>query len=56
MMKNKNCPICHEEVYSELGKGCKMCGMLLEDESKEFCSKFCRDVYNKIHNVKILIN
>lgn len=44
-----SCPLCHEKVYSELGKGCRMCGMPLEDESKEFCSKICRLKYEKIN-------
>lgn len=48
-MKEMNCPLCHEKVYSELKKGCKLCGMPLEDESKEFCSKICRTKYKKIN-------
>jgi len=47
-----NCPLCHENIYSEIGKGCKMCGMSLEDESKEFCSKICRSKYRKINKSK----
>jgi hypothetical protein len=43
-----SCPICHEEIFSELGKSCKMCGMVLEDPGKEFCSKKCRIKYLKI--------
>ncbi len=44
-----NCPLCKEEVYSEIGKGCKMCGMPLSDNKKDFCSKSCRVKYNKIN-------
>ena len=47
-MENINCPICREEIYSDIGKACKMCGMVLEDESKDFCSKTCRVKYKKI--------
>lgn len=49
IIKNLKCPLCHEEVYSELGKSCKMCGMILDDESREFCSKSCRTKYSKIN-------
>ena len=50
-MQNKqmNCPLCHKEVYSELGKGCKMCGMPLEDKGKEFCSRTCRNKYKQVN-------
>ena len=44
-----NCPVCHEELYSELKKGCKMCGMPLDDEGKDFCSKICKRKHQKIH-------
>ncbi len=47
-MKNMTCFICHQKVYSELGKGCKMCGMTLEDEAKDFCCQKCRKQYLKI--------
>lgn len=50
-MENKKCAICNKEVYSELGKSCMLCGMALEDESKEFCSKKCKEEYKKIHNI-----
>ncbi|MFH1307983.1 MAG: hypothetical protein ABIH72_03965 [archaeon] len=52
-MKNLSCPICKIEIYSELGKGCKMCGMALKDESKEFCSRACKKKYKKI-NFKLI--
>jgi len=45
MKNNINCPLCHKEIYSEMGKSCKMCGMVLEDKSKDFCSKVCRIRY-----------
>ena len=44
----KNCPLCYQKAFSELGKECKMCGMSLEDESNEFCSKTCRIKFDKI--------
>lgn len=50
-MKQKSCPLCHEKIYSGLGKGCKMCGMLLTDESRDFCSKKCRNKYNSINKI-----
>ncbi len=48
MIKEKKCPLCHLEIYSDLSKGCKLCGMALQDESKEFCSQECRLKYVKI--------
>ena len=54
-MKDKKCLVCHKEVYSGLGKGCMLCGMALEDESKEFCSKMCRRRYKQIHENKNLV-
>lgn len=53
MKKELKCPMCYEVVYSGVGKGCKMCGMVLEDESGEFCSKTCRGTYGKINQGKI---
>jgi len=53
-MENKKCSICNKKVYSELGKGCMLCGMPLEDESKEFCSNKCKAEYKKIHKNKNL--
>jgi hypothetical protein len=49
-----NCPICKEELYSGIGKGCKMCGMILEDEDNEFCCKICMRKFNTILRNKIL--
>ena len=50
-MQQMNCPLCHEKVYSELGKGCKMCGMPLEDKGRDFCSKICRNKYKNINKL-----
>ena len=51
LMKNKmDCPICKKEVFSDIGKGCRMCGMPIEDdEFGEFCCKICMRKYNKIN-------
>ena len=49
MQENMKCPLCHEEVYSELGEGCKMCGMVLENTDELFCSKECEETYGEIH-------
>ncbi len=54
MKKHKDCPICEEEVYSDIGRGCRMCGMPLENKNEEFCSNKCRVKYfliNKISNM-----
>jgi len=48
MKEELKCPICHEKVYAGVGKGCKLCGMSLEDQSREFCSRICRIGYGKI--------
>jgi len=48
-IETMNCTICHQEIFSEIGKSCRMCGMVLEDESKEFCSKKCRVKYMNIN-------
>lgn len=48
-MNNLKCSICHENVYTGVGKGCKLCGMPLEDPSREFCSRICRTGYGKIN-------
>jgi hypothetical protein len=46
--KDITCPVCYEKIFSEIGKNCRMCGMVLKDSSKEFCSKKCRTKYTKI--------
>jgi len=48
--KIMECPICDEEIFSGLGKGCMMCGMLLEDEQDNFCCENCKDKYSQINN------
>jgi len=50
-----NCPICKKEVYSEIGKGCKMCGMSLigtKNVNENFCCKICMRKHNTINKVK----
>jgi len=43
-----SCPICHKEVFSDAaGKGCKLCGMELADESKDYCCAGCRTKHSK---------
>ena len=44
------CPLCHEPVFSEFGKSCRLCGMHLQDESREFCSTPCRKKYFNINH------
>lgn len=56
MKKEMVCPVCHDLVYSEIGKGCKMCGMSLIDKSRDFCSRLCRNLYSKINKPKIYFN
>jgi len=54
MQRILNCPICEKEIYSEIGKGCKMCGMPLENKDKEFCCKICMRKYKTINKIKAL--
>jgi len=46
-----SCPVCEKDVYSSIGKGCKMCGMVLDD-SDDFCCEECRKKYNTIRKNK----
>ena len=46
-----NCPVCKKDVFSGVGRGCKMCGMVLES-STSFCCKICMRKYNTINNMK----
>ena len=46
-----NCPVCKKDVFSGVGRGCKMCGMVL-DSSSLFCCKICMRKYNTINNMK----
>jgi predicted amidophosphoribosyltransferase len=51
-MKNKSmsCLICEKELYSEIGEGCKMCGMPLEKiNQEEFCCNDCKKKYEEIN-------
>ena len=52
MNKNMKCPLCKEEIYSEMGKGCKMCGMILSNKNAEFCSESCESNYKSINGIK----
>ena len=45
------CRLCHKETYSKIGKDCKMCGMPLKDESRDFCSRACRHSFFKIKGI-----
>jgi len=45
------CYICKKEVYSELGMGCKMCGMPLENDG-DFCCKSCKNKFIKINQIE----
>lgn len=44
-----HCPLCNEVIYSEIGQGCKMCGMPLLNINEEFCSRGCKINYKKIN-------
>ena len=48
MKKELECPLCSEPIYSGLGKGCKMCGMSIND-SENFCSETCETEFKKIN-------
>ncbi|GEM_PF-1100626 len=43
-----NCPVCKMEVFSGVGRGCKMCGMAIEG-LEEFCCKICMRKFNTIN-------
>lgn len=47
--KQLMCPVCNDEVYSGVGEGCKMCGMILKDKDKDFCCKLCMRKHNTIN-------
>jgi len=51
MEKTINCPLCKKEIYSGIGSGCKMCGMLLDNKDKNFCCNICMRRYNKINYI-----
>lgn len=50
-MQMQKCPLCEKGVYSGVGTGCKMCGMLLDEQEIEFCSEDCKDNYKEINNM-----
>lgn len=49
MKEELECPLCNEKIYSELGKGCKMCGMSIS-EDENFCSETCETRYKEIND------
>ncbi len=51
MNKSMSCLICNKELFSEIGKGCRMCGMPLENINEEFCSQSCIIKYNNINKL-----
>ena len=48
MKKEIKCPICRKRIYSGIGKGCKMCGMILENQEEDYCCGICMRKYNTI--------
>jgi hypothetical protein len=54
-IKNRtSCPICDKEVFSGVGSGCKMCGMLVNN-NEFFCCKLCMRKYNTINKYNRLV-
>lgn len=49
-MKNKsmNCLICEKELFSDIGRGCNLCGMPLREEDEDFCCENCSKKYKII--------
>ena len=54
MKNHKDCPICKQELVSDIGPGCLMCGMPLENKLENFCSMKCKLSYIKI-NLKMMV-
>jgi len=52
-MKPKTCQLCEKEVYSGMGEGCKLCGMILESKEK-FCSTNCERTYVNVKKIKFI--
>ncbi len=52
-MKSKKCPLCDKKVYSGIGNGCKMCGMILELE-ETFCSKNCERSFVNLKKIQFI--
>jgi hypothetical protein len=48
MQDTIKCPLCEEKIYSGLGKGCKMCGMVVNPD-EDFCSSVCKEEFRKIN-------
>jgi hypothetical protein len=51
-MEKVDCPLCDEELFSSVGKGCIMCGMPIQAQ-EEFCSEKCKKTYIKIRSIKV---
>jgi len=49
-MQELRCPLCEKDLYSDLGKGCKMCGMVPTEFDEEFCSKICEKNFKEINH------
>ena len=54
MKKDYNCPLCKKEIYSGIGNGCMMCGMLLVDKDETYCCNICMRRHNKINKPTLL--
>ena len=52
MSRVAKCNICNQELYSGIGSGCKMCGMLLNNKEDRFCCKLCMRKFNTINKNK----
>lgn len=48
-MTDLECPLCEEKVYSDIGMGCKMCGMPLQEFDVDFCSEKCEENFKEIN-------
>lgn len=49
VVSEMNCPICEKQVFSEVGEGCKMCGMAMDEGDELFCCEVCEDKYTEIN-------
>jgi len=49
MIQEIKCPLCKEDLYSGLGVGCKMCGMVLVEFDEDFCSEECEKNFKEIN-------
>jgi hypothetical protein len=48
-MQELICPLCNEKIYSDIGNGCRMCAMPI-NEQEIFCCDLCEDNYHEINN------